>query len=78
MNLEAVTSDWNLKDLRRIYDLTQAHVQSLRSLGINSATYGTLLSHVLLSKLPPELRLIISRKVSESNLDLVTCCPHLS
>ncbi|KAL5479417.1 hypothetical protein EMCRGX_G022937 [Ephydatia muelleri] len=70
MNLEAVTSDWNLKDLRRIYDLTEAHVRSLRSLGINSATYGTLLSHVLLSKLPPELRLIISRKVSESNLDL--------
>ena len=72
MNLEAVTSDKNLKDLRHIYmyDLTEAHVRSLRSLGIESATYGALLSPVLLSKLPPELRLIVSRKVSESNLNL--------
>ena len=70
MKLEAVTFAKNLKDLRHIYDLTEAHVRSLRSLGIDSATYGALLSPVLLSKLPPELRLIVSRKVSESNLNL--------
>ena len=55
MKLEAVTFDKNLKDLRHIYDLTEAHVRSLRSLGIESATYGALLLPVLLSTQPPEL-----------------------
>ena len=46
------------------------HVRSLKSLGIESASYGALLAPILLSKLPPELRLIVSRKVSDSNLDM--------
>ena len=33
-------------------------------------SYGALLSPVLLTKLPPELRLIVSRKVSNSTLDV--------
>ncbi len=33
-------------------------------------SYGALLSPVLLAKLPPDLRLIVSRKVSDSNLDM--------
>ena len=72
MNLETVNSDRNLKDLRRIYDLTETHVRSLKSLGIESASYGALLSPVILAKLPPDLRLIVSRKVSDSNLDMDT------
>ena len=34
-------------------------------------TYGAMLSSVLLSKLPPELRLIVSRQVAADDLDMV-------
>ena len=51
MNMETITSDRNLKDLRRLYDHTESHVRSLRSLGIEAESYGALLSPVLLAKL---------------------------
>ena len=70
MNLEPVTSDRHLRDLRKLYDGTESHVRSLKSLGIEAGTYGALLSPVLLAKLPPDLRLIVSRKASDSNLDM--------
>ena len=69
MNMEAISSDRHLRNLRRLYDNTESHVRSLKSLGIEAASYGALLSPVLLAKLPPELRLIVSRKVSDSNLN---------
>ena len=58
------------RDLRRLYDSTESHVRSLKSLGIKAASYGALLSPVLLAKLPPDLKLIVSRKVSDSNLNM--------
>ena len=70
MKLEAVISDRHLRDLRRLYDSTETHIRSLHSLGISSDTYGSLLSPVLLTKLPPDMRLIISREVGDSNLDM--------
>ncbi len=45
-------------------------MRSLKSLGIEAASYGALLSPVLLAKLPPDLRLIVSRKVSDSSIDI--------
>ena len=70
MNMEAISSDRHLRDLRQLYDNTESHVRSLKSLGIEAASYGALLSPVFLAKLSPELRLIVSRKVSDSNLDM--------
>ena len=69
LNLEPVTASHQLRNLRRLYDTVETHVRSLKSLGVDSATYGTLLSSVLLSKLPQELRLIVSRQTSEVELD---------
>ena len=68
--VEAVSSDQNLKALRRLYDATESHIRSLKSLGVNSASYGALLSSVLLSKLPPDVRLILSRKFASADLDM--------
>ena len=45
-------------------------MRGLKSLGIEAASYGALLLPVLLTKLPPDLWLIVSRKVSSSNLDM--------
>ena len=68
--VNAVTSDQHLRELRRLYDQSEANIRSLKALGVEPEAYGAMLSSVLLSKLPPELRLIVSRKVAASDLDM--------
>ena len=63
LNIDPVTSTYNLKALRQLYNAVKSHVRGLKLLGVSSDSYGSLLSSVLLTKLPQELRLIISRKV---------------
>ena len=70
MNLEAVTSQHNLRGLRHLYDLVESQVRGLKSLGVESSSYGSLLSSVLLQKLPLELRQIVSRETSEADWSL--------
>ena len=70
LHIEAVTSQYNLKGLRRMYDLMESQIRGLRSLGVSSESYGSLLSSVLLSKLPQELRLIVARHTSDSDRNL--------
>ena len=67
LNVEPVASDQSLKELR---DTTESHLCSLRSLGVKPTSYGAMLSPVLLMKLPPELHLIVSRKISSTNLNM--------
>ena len=70
LNVEPVTSQYNLSGLRHMYDLMESHIRSLKSLGVASESYGSLLSPVLLNKLPSELRLIVSREVSDEEWSL--------
>ena len=42
----------------------------MKALGVEPESYGTMLSSVLLSKLPPDLRLIVSREISSDELDM--------
>ena len=70
LNLEAVTSMHDIKGLRRLYDVVETNVRSLRSLGVESDTYGNLLSSVFSNKLPTELRLIVSRNLKEDEWEL--------
>ena len=70
MNLEAVSSQHNLKGLRHLYNLVESHTRGLGSLGVPSSSYGTLLSSVLINKLPQEFRLTISREIKEGEWDL--------
>ena len=55
LSVEAVSSDHHLKDLQHLYDTTESHIQSLKSLGIEATSYGSMLSSVLLAKLPPDM-----------------------
>ena len=64
LGAESVSSATQVASLRRLYDKVESNVRSLSSLGVNSESYGSLLSPVLLQKLPPELRLIVGRQVS--------------
>ena len=65
LTLEGVTSQNNLKALRRLHDQVESQVRGLRALGIPAESYGSLLSPVILSKLPQEFRVIVSRQVRE-------------
>ena len=70
MNIESVISSRDLQGLRKLHDSVESHVRSLTAIGVNPASYGSLLVPVLLNKLPPELQLIASRKVAEEDWNL--------
>ena len=65
LNLESVTSQHNLTSIRRLYDQIEANIRGLRSLGVTSDTYASLLLPVVIKKIPSEIQLSISCKVAE-------------
>ena len=70
LNAEPVTLLRSLKGLRYLYKLVRSHVRGLKVLGVSSESYGSLLSSVVLNKLPQELRLIVGRKISDEHWTL--------
>ena len=60
LSLEPVGSHHNVKSLRHLFDSVEAQVRGLRGLGVPSESYGGLLSSIIMNKLPPEIRLIVS------------------
>ena len=67
MSLDAVTSDTHLFELRKLYDRTESSIRSLDALGVKIDSYGVLLTPVFIKKLPPEMRLAVSRKVPQKD-----------
>ena len=67
LNIDDVASQHDVKCLRQLYDVIESNVRSLKSLGVKADSYGSLLSSVLMTKLPSELRLIVSRKFGDSD-----------
>ena len=70
MNIDAVISNHNLPALRYLYDTIEVHVHGLRALGVSPESYGSLLTPVVLKKLPSELRVIVSRDMAENEWKL--------
>ena len=70
LKLPSISSLRDVKSLRSVYDSIESNVRSLKSLGVNSEMYGSLLAPIMMSKLPNELRLIISRKTTSEIWDL--------
>ena len=50
-----------VKALQKFYDDVESHVRSLSTLGIEMENYGALISTLILEKLPPEIKLVITR-----------------
>ena len=55
LNISSVKSSLNIQVLRQLHDLIESQVRSLKSLGVSSSSYGSLLSSVVMSKLPQDL-----------------------
>ena len=65
VKLKPMKSMKNVKGLRAMYDLVDGNVRNLSSLGVPSDTYGKLLVHLLIEKIPHSLRLVISREFDD-------------
>ncbi|KAK6181728.1 hypothetical protein SNE40_009525 [Patella caerulea] len=65
VNIPVISDVNNYRDLRRLYDKLEANIQSLDAMGIQSSAYGTILSSVIMSKLPHELKVVINREVKD-------------
>ena len=70
LQVEAVSSTLDVKALRQLFDTISSHVRSLSAMNVQEDSYSNLLCPVLIKKIPPELQLIVSRKVSEENWNL--------
>ena len=46
LNIDPVTSDQNLKGLRKLYTDVEANTRSLKALGVEPETYGAMLASV--------------------------------
>ncbi|XP_057299451.1 uncharacterized protein LOC130630070 [Hydractinia symbiolongicarpus] len=55
--------------MRKLYDLIESQVRSLKALGFKAENYGPMLIPVVLSKLPNDIKLMISRKFDEDIWD---------
>lgn len=70
LNLESVTRQMHVTDLRALYDKIEEHTCELKVIGVMAEAYNCLLPSVVMKKLLSELYLIISRKIAESNWNL--------
>ena len=61
VNLTTVKSVREVKKIREIYDSIEIHVRNLNSLKIETSQYGPILVSIVMSKLPDDIRLLITR-----------------
>ena len=62
MNLQPIKGDSELSKIRELYDKTEANIRSLKALNIDSKNYGPIMLPMIMPKLPPAIRLDITRK----------------
>ena len=70
LSVASVSTHHDVKGLRHLHDSVEAHVRGLRALGVPPDSYGGLLTSVLVNKLPPEIRLFVSRAMTGESWDL--------
>ena len=58
------------KRLRSVYDLIEQNIRGLKTLGISNKEYGSLLLPILMSRLPQEFKLILTRNVPKDEWSL--------
>jgi len=69
-NNDPVTSDSNVCGLQHLFDTITSHIRSLQSLEFPQAAYANTFCPKLLTKLPHQLRLIVSRSLPSDKWDL--------
>ena len=62
-NLPHISSDSNLTEIIKFYDEIESHVRCLDSLSVKSDSDSALLAPMIMGKLPPQLKLVLSRNL---------------
>ena len=70
LNIKKVERDRNVQGQHRLYDDTEYHVRSLRSLDVDDDNYRSLLTPIIMERLPYQFKLMISRQVGDDTWDL--------
>ena len=78
LSLETVTNVNDVKKLRQLYDEIETQVRSLQCLGLDPRQYGSVLTPVLLTKIPDEFKLVISRQFGKSVWDISKVLEHFN
>ena len=67
LHLSNVETAANVSKLRELYDQLEVNIRSLRTMGVQSETYGTLLIPIVMDKIPKEISLEINRKLDKKD-----------
>ena len=78
LSLETVTNVNDVKKLRQLYDEIETQVRSLQCLGLDPRQYGSMLTPVLLTKIPDKFKLVISRQFGKSVWDISKVLEHFN
>ena len=70
LSLRQVKTD-NVEQLREIYDVIEIHTRGLTSFDISTKNYGPILNSIVMSKLPHNIKLDISRQMPSGKWDIV-------
>ena len=71
LNLEGTHRFSNIKELRiLLYDTIETQVRCLNSMGLQAKNYGSMLIPVIMTKLPQEIKLIITRQFGKDIWDI--------
>ena len=63
LEIGEITNINKVESLRKMYDLVKTQIRSLENLDIKSDMYGPMLVPIVMSKLPEDINLIITRKL---------------
>ena len=70
LKIKYVKSDKDVASLRQLSDMLEVHIRSLLSLNVDSQSYWTLISLIIMEQLPHLVKLIISRDLKDKGWDL--------
>ena len=70
LNIKRIDRDRDLPGLLKMYDDIESHVRSLRNLGVEDDNYGSLLTPIIMERLPHQFKLTISRHIGDDTWDL--------
>ena len=70
LSMKKVERDRDLQGLCRLYDDIESHVRSLRSQDVDDDNYGSLLTLIIMERLPHQFKLTIRRQVGGATWDL--------
>ena len=73
--MQPIKSDHELFKIRHFYDNIESNIRSLRALNIDVKSYGPILLPMIMPKLPPDIRLNLTRK--NLGWDLMGILKHL-